>query len=68
MTPPDTPSEPWAWPEDWNAQATTDLAHHLEQAARALREGRAVVRRSATSTTTNGPNQLDVDLTWTPAD
>jgi len=72
--PPETPRDPWAWPSDWrwpeNAgeQAAVDLAHHLEQAARALREGRAAVHRSATSTTTNGPNRLDVDLTWSPAD
>ncbi|MFP5071937.1 hypothetical protein ACLFMI_20015 [Pseudonocardia nantongensis] len=68
MTPPDTsPTDPWSWPDDWNAQATTDLADHLEQAARALRDGRAVVRRSATSRASSGPNQLAVDLSWTPA-
>ncbi|MBP2364780.1 hypothetical protein [Pseudonocardia parietis] len=68
MTPSDTPSEPWTWPEDWSSQATTDLAHHLEQAAAALRAGRAGVRRSATSWSSTGPNQLDVDLTWMPPD
>jgi len=71
MTP---PRDPWVWPDDWSwpqtpgEQATVDLAHHLEQAARALREGRAAVHRSSTSTTTNGPNRLDVDLTWSPTD
>lgn len=67
MTPSDSSGE-WAWPDDWTARATTDLARHLEQAAQALRDGRAVVRRSATSWTSTGPNQLEVDLTWMPAD
>ncbi len=67
MTPPtDTPGDPWAWPDE--SQSRIDLAHHLEQAARALRDGRAVVRRSATSTTTDGPHRLDVDLSWSPQD
>lgn len=60
------PTGAWRWPDDWSEQATTDLAHHLEQAAQALRDGRAVVRRSATSWSSTGPNQLDVDLTWSP--
>lgn len=71
MTPPsETPRDPWAWPDDWqwsdDEQARVDLAWHLEQAARALRDGRAAVRRSSTSTTSGGPNRLDVDVTWTP--
>ncbi|MFP5022803.1 hypothetical protein [Pseudonocardia phyllosphaerae] len=58
----------WKWPEDGGAQARDSLADHLEEAARALRDGRAVVRRSATSRSSTGPQQLEVDLTWTPAD
>lgn len=58
----------WRWPDDWSARSTTDLARQLELAAEALRDGRATVRRSATSTSSSGPNELDVELTWTPAD
>lgn len=54
----------WAWPAEGNPAAPGDLAQHLEAAARAIREGRAVVRRSATSWTSTGPNHLDVDLSW----
>lgn len=65
-TPQEPFSEDWAWPTDPDLQAPADLAQHLEAAARALREGRAVVRRSATSWTSTGPNDLDVDLSWSP--
>lgn len=69
MSTPQQPSgDAWAWPENAGEQATVDLAHHLEEAAKALRDGRAVVRRSAVSTASDGPSHLDVDLTWSPWD
>ncbi|MBN9796175.1 hypothetical protein ACFU8R_04480 [Pseudonocardia alni] len=52
----------WSWPDA--TTAAHDLAAHLEDAARALRDGRAEVRRSATGTASDGHRQLEVDLTW----
>ncbi|MBW0103589.1 hypothetical protein [Pseudonocardia sp. KRD291] len=66
MSTPQQPGDAWAWPENAGEQAQGDLADLLEEAARALRDGRAVVRRSATGTTSGGPSHLDVDLTWSP--
>ncbi|RZT88572.1 hypothetical protein EV383_5515 [Pseudonocardia sediminis] len=64
MSTPQQPGDSWAWPS--NEQARGDLAQLLEEAAKALRDGRATVHRSATSTTSGGPSRLDVDLEWSP--
>ncbi|MEJ8281386.1 hypothetical protein [Pseudonocardia spirodelae] len=53
----------WSWPDD--TTAARDLADRLEEAARALRDGRATVRRAGTGTASDGHRGLEVDLTWT---
>jgi hypothetical protein len=58
------PGEPQDVPNGLTTQERDLLAYELEDAAYALRDGRAVVRQSHHSRDYDEPSQLDVSMSW----